>query len=397
MPFIVGEDGTRRKYSCQTCIKGHRSTKCTHHNRQLFEIKPKGRPVSQCETCRELRKSKRIHVKCTCKNREKSLTPTSPTQETNIASPPPFISPSSSVSSLSSSSSSLPLPITEPNTSLQQQRSEKQEAQQQQQRKKQRLRGREQSKNAVTEKELTSQSQYPQSNNIMHVDGDMLRIRCSRCERPQSGCVCTYDSNICSARFNKVQDTTLSSSAAPISSSPASTTTNSLKDEEDGQEMTPQSPSASSMVSQDSNNNNTTGSVASSTTSSSYGQYSNILPPLRLNLHHHSFARQSQLPIPIHDPTDDIDSDTPIYKSEENVVPDREAVLGKLSHRSSEDLLKEIYGNFTGQEKKRRRRHHYQQRNGGSGEGQTTRSDDDGHNRKYNTDEEEDGQKEGLC
>ena len=218
----------------------------------------------------------------------------------------------------------------------------------------------------------------------------MLRIRCSRCDRRQSGCVCTYDSNIRSAQFNKVKDT-LSSPAAPASSSPAITSADSPINEEDTQETAPESPSASSMVSQESNNN-TAASVTSSTTSSSYGQYSNVLPPLRLNLHHHSFARRSQLPIPIHDPTDDIDSDTPIYKSEENVVPDREAVLGKLSHRSSEDLLKEIYGNFTGPEEKKRRR---RQRNGASGEGQITRSDDDDHSGKNNTNEEESGQEEG--
>ncbi|KAI9252831.1 copper fist DNA binding domain-containing protein, partial [Phascolomyces articulosus] len=58
-----------RKFSCMTCIKGHRSTKCTHNQRELFEIKPKGRPVSQCEGCRELRKTRRIHIKCSCKNK----------------------------------------------------------------------------------------------------------------------------------------------------------------------------------------------------------------------------------------------------------------------------------------------------------------------------------------
>ncbi|KAI9255839.1 copper fist DNA binding domain-containing protein, partial [Helicostylum pulchrum] len=55
-----------KKYACIKCIKGHRSTKCNHANRELFEIKKKGRPVSQCESCRQLRKTKQIHIKCMC-------------------------------------------------------------------------------------------------------------------------------------------------------------------------------------------------------------------------------------------------------------------------------------------------------------------------------------------
>ncbi|KAH9927545.1 hypothetical protein B0H21DRAFT_763171 [Amylocystis lapponica] len=55
-----------RKYACETCIKGHRSSTCKHTDRPLFEIKKKGRPVTQCEHCRELRKTKQVHVKCMC-------------------------------------------------------------------------------------------------------------------------------------------------------------------------------------------------------------------------------------------------------------------------------------------------------------------------------------------
>ncbi|KLO15512.1 copper-fist-domain-containing protein, partial [Schizopora paradoxa] len=55
-----------KKYACETCIKGHRSSTCNHSDRPLFEIKKKGRPVTQCEHCRELRKSKQVHVKCLC-------------------------------------------------------------------------------------------------------------------------------------------------------------------------------------------------------------------------------------------------------------------------------------------------------------------------------------------
>lgn len=64
-----------KKYACETCIKGHRSSTCRHTDRPLFEIKKKGRPVTQCEHCRELRKTKQVHVKCIC-GTEDSLEPT---------------------------------------------------------------------------------------------------------------------------------------------------------------------------------------------------------------------------------------------------------------------------------------------------------------------------------
>ncbi|KAI0089586.1 hypothetical protein BDY19DRAFT_111371 [Irpex rosettiformis] len=59
-----------KKYACETCIKGHRSSTCKHTDRPLFEIKKKGRPVTQCEHCRELRKTKQVHVKCMCGAKE---------------------------------------------------------------------------------------------------------------------------------------------------------------------------------------------------------------------------------------------------------------------------------------------------------------------------------------
>ncbi|RDX51454.1 hypothetical protein OH76DRAFT_292459 [Lentinus brumalis] len=55
-----------KKFACESCIKGHRSSSCQHADRPLFEVKKKGRPVSQCEKCRELRKTKRMHGKCNC-------------------------------------------------------------------------------------------------------------------------------------------------------------------------------------------------------------------------------------------------------------------------------------------------------------------------------------------
>ncbi|KAF8874845.1 hypothetical protein BD779DRAFT_1678542 [Infundibulicybe gibba] len=59
-----------KKYACETCIKGHRSSTCNHADRPLYEIKKKGRPVTQCEHCRELRKTKQVHVKCMCENKD---------------------------------------------------------------------------------------------------------------------------------------------------------------------------------------------------------------------------------------------------------------------------------------------------------------------------------------
>ncbi|KAF8872260.1 hypothetical protein CPB84DRAFT_1691507 [Gymnopilus junonius] len=56
----------------ETCIKGHRSSACRHTDRPLFEIKKKGRPVTQCDHCRELRKTKQVHVKCICESKAES-------------------------------------------------------------------------------------------------------------------------------------------------------------------------------------------------------------------------------------------------------------------------------------------------------------------------------------
>lgn len=54
------------KYACERCIRGHRVTTCTHTDQQLTMIKPKGRPATQCQHCREQRKLKHSHVSCTC-------------------------------------------------------------------------------------------------------------------------------------------------------------------------------------------------------------------------------------------------------------------------------------------------------------------------------------------
>ncbi|OMJ07690.1 Copper resistance protein CRF1 [Smittium culicis] len=58
-----------KKYSCKPCIRGHRANKCSHSSRELTEIKAKGRPPTQCKTCKDLRASKNIHSKCICGSR----------------------------------------------------------------------------------------------------------------------------------------------------------------------------------------------------------------------------------------------------------------------------------------------------------------------------------------
>ncbi|KAI3621832.1 ace1 transcription factor [Moniliophthora roreri] len=59
-----------KKFACESCIKGHRSSACAHTDRPLFEIKKKGRPISQCEKCRSLRQSRKMHSKCNCADKD---------------------------------------------------------------------------------------------------------------------------------------------------------------------------------------------------------------------------------------------------------------------------------------------------------------------------------------
>ncbi|KAH8921001.1 copper-fist-domain-containing protein [Atractiella rhizophila] len=63
--MLVGE----KKFACQSCIKGHRATTCKHSDRPLFEVKKKGRPPTQCQHCRDLRKTKSVHVRCDCEGK----------------------------------------------------------------------------------------------------------------------------------------------------------------------------------------------------------------------------------------------------------------------------------------------------------------------------------------
>ncbi|KAI5302806.1 hypothetical protein KEM56_000336 [Ascosphaera pollenicola] len=50
------------KWACNACIRGHRVSSCSHHDRPLSHVNKKGRPVSQCQHCRGLRRSKSSHA-----------------------------------------------------------------------------------------------------------------------------------------------------------------------------------------------------------------------------------------------------------------------------------------------------------------------------------------------
>ncbi|WPK27198.1 hypothetical protein PUMCH_004575 [Australozyma saopauloensis] len=60
------------KYACERCIRGHRVSSCTHTDKPLTMIKPKGRPASQCPHCREQRKLKNTHSSCNCGKKGKA-------------------------------------------------------------------------------------------------------------------------------------------------------------------------------------------------------------------------------------------------------------------------------------------------------------------------------------
>jgi hypothetical protein len=54
------------RFSCKKCLKGHRTGQCNHIT-ELVELKVKGRPLSQCGTCRNKRKDiVSRHNSCKC-------------------------------------------------------------------------------------------------------------------------------------------------------------------------------------------------------------------------------------------------------------------------------------------------------------------------------------------
>ncbi|SCZ99811.1 BZ3501_MvSof-1269-A2-R1_Chr12-2g03508 [Microbotryum saponariae] len=56
------------KFTCETCLRGHRSANCpeAHGDRPLTEVKKKGRPKTQCSICQRHRQETNTHMKCHC-------------------------------------------------------------------------------------------------------------------------------------------------------------------------------------------------------------------------------------------------------------------------------------------------------------------------------------------
>ncbi|BGP43216.1 copper-binding transcription factor [Rhodotorula kratochvilovae] len=61
------------KFACEACIRGHRQASCSHADRPLREIARRGRPVTACAHCRELRKMNNSHR--TCSHQERADVP----------------------------------------------------------------------------------------------------------------------------------------------------------------------------------------------------------------------------------------------------------------------------------------------------------------------------------
>ncbi|WDK22367.1 copper fist DNA binding domain-containing protein [Colletotrichum graminicola] len=69
------------KYACEACVRGHRVSNCQHSDRPLQHINKKGRPVSQCQHCRSMRKSRSAHIKCDCGEKTSKCAHLQPTVE----------------------------------------------------------------------------------------------------------------------------------------------------------------------------------------------------------------------------------------------------------------------------------------------------------------------------
>ncbi|TLS28804.1 hypothetical protein PpBr36_01846 [Pyricularia pennisetigena] len=69
------------KWACEACVRGHRVSNCQHSERPLQHINKKGRPVSQCQHCRSMRKSRASHVKCDCGEKTHKCAHLQPTLE----------------------------------------------------------------------------------------------------------------------------------------------------------------------------------------------------------------------------------------------------------------------------------------------------------------------------
>ncbi|KAL9551787.1 hypothetical protein MBANPS3_004086 [Mucor bainieri] len=259
MVYIKSADGTEKKFACIKCIKGHRSSKCTHDKRELIEIKRKGRPVSQCETCRLLRKTKQVHVKCVCAPKSKGTV-------NNAA-----------------------------------------------------------ANNAVLDQEHVSKSTDSSPSNVNSIntnfstfDNILASTSCLECNRPKLYCNCRKPktpSSITTSTTNSSEG----SVTPPITSSPymSGSLSNNITLSYPADRFSATSPTISAGLT----NNHT----------STPNSNNNSLPssPMR------------HLTIPIHDPSDDIDSDTPIYKSVEETPH-----LGEFANKSSDELMSQIYSGF---------------------------------------------------
>lgn len=54
------------KYACESCIRGHRASKCNHFDRPLMPVKKPGRPSTTCSHCKILRQEKNINPSGSC-------------------------------------------------------------------------------------------------------------------------------------------------------------------------------------------------------------------------------------------------------------------------------------------------------------------------------------------
>ncbi|KAI7878346.1 hypothetical protein K492DRAFT_209052 [Lichtheimia hyalospora FSU 10163] len=289
MVYITGDDGIVRKYACNTCIKASGSTRCQHTDRALVEIKRKGRPISQCNSCRQLRRTKQLHIKCICadKNTDPLVdnTPTPPADDTSQPATPSSVITTTSIATTSTitstiTSSSSSSTISTPTSS------------------------------AYGNNTTAPTTSKPESSSSSSL------LRCVNCDRSPCFCISSKPESESYAASN-------STNTSPTSAGP------NTPDDIIEQHRIP--PPVSSL----------------------------ILPPIRLPMPSSSTRtplHTRKLGIPIHDPHDDIDSDTPIYKSEENNAPDRGAVLGSLSDTRHEDLMEELYGPFQLPPPKKRQR-----------------------------------------
>lgn len=76
------------KYACASCIRGHRTSSCSHKDGSkgpLYPIRSKGRPPTQCEVCRQKRKESGRHVRCDCSGKKTSAPTLQTTPSASLA------------------------------------------------------------------------------------------------------------------------------------------------------------------------------------------------------------------------------------------------------------------------------------------------------------------------